>query len=244
MDIFNFFWNRKKKIKPENKEEVCDKGVIDIKRQSSPSQCNTGKTQTNVLKKENVNSLTTTSNVLYNPLNITEETPNNDQFIEIRKQLNKDIKNISSTLINSEDKYLQLGFELVYSYYEKFGHVPMFVIDEISKKFDKKIEDKWSRLYYPYEILKEKLLSRLHYNWFIKEIKGFTEAEREFCMSAYVVPSNYGPSVRFCMKTGVSTYMPLSLGASVGVGEPVDLEKAEILTLSYPNEDSAWVIRI
>jgi hypothetical protein len=244
MNIFNFFGNRNKKIKPENKEEVCDKRVIDIKRQSSPSQCNTGKAQTNVLKKENVKSLTTTSNVLYNPLIITEGTPNNDQFIEIRKQLNKDIKNISSTLINSEEQYLKLGFELVNSYYEKFGHVPMFVIDEISKKFDKKIEDKRSRLYYPYEILKEKLLRRLHYNWIIKEIKRFTEAERE-SMSAYVVPTNYGPSVRFCMKLGGrSTYMPLCLGASVGVGEPVDLEKAEILILSYPNEDSAWVIRI
>lgn len=72
--------------------------------------------------------------------------------------------------------------------------------------------------------------------------RGFSEEELALISKAEVVPSEYGNSVCFFMKSGGQSYIPLSRDASLTVGDSVDLSKAQILTLHRDgNED---IIRI
>ena len=72
--------------------------------------------------------------------------------------------------------------------------------------------------------------------WMIKASRAFTQEEIAAVKSATVVPSQYGNSVCFMMVRGGQTYIPLANDATVGVGESVDLTKAQLLTLGKEGE--------
>ena len=72
--------------------------------------------------------------------------------------------------------------------------------------------------------------------WMIKASRAFTQEEIAAVKSATVVPSQYGNSVCFMMVGGGQTYIPLANDATIGVGESVDLTKAQLLTLGKEGE--------
>ena len=67
--------------------------------------------------------------------------------------------------------------------------------------------------------------------WSVKNTRNFTPEEIAAVSSAVVVASQYGNSVCFFMKGGGQCYIPLSQDATIGTGESVDLNKAQIITL-------------
>lgn len=72
--------------------------------------------------------------------------------------------------------------------------------------------------------------------WSVKESRAFSAEEKASIIQAVVVPSQYGNSVQFTMQGGGLTYIPLSQNSSLGVGEVVDLERAQVVTLSKSGE--------
>lgn len=69
-------------------------------------------------------------------------------------------------------------------------------------------------------------------NWKVKSQRPFTEEEIAAVNSASVVASQYGSSICFLMKSGITHYIPLSNTSNLNVGDPVDISKASLLTLS------------
>lgn len=69
-------------------------------------------------------------------------------------------------------------------------------------------------------------------NWNVKSSRKFDQEEIALVKGAEVVASEFGKSVCFHMYAGGSIYIPLSNQSELKVGDSVDLEKAEILTLS------------
>lgn len=67
--------------------------------------------------------------------------------------------------------------------------------------------------------------------WVVKSSRAFSAEEKAAVLSAVVVASQYGNSVCFHMNGGGQTFIPLSQNSSLGVGESVDLNKAQLLTL-------------
>lgn len=78
--------------------------------------------------------------------------------------------------------------------------------------------------------------------WQVKESRALLPEEKDLIHHAVVVPSQYGNSVQFTMKGGGLTYIPLSQNSSLGVGEMVDLEKAQLVTLSKSGEADIYRI--
>ena len=78
--------------------------------------------------------------------------------------------------------------------------------------------------------------------WSEKSSRNFTQEEIDAVDTAVVVSSAYGSSVRFMMKSGGQTYIPLSSNATAGVGEVVDLAKAKLITLSKSGESD--IVRV
>ena len=78
--------------------------------------------------------------------------------------------------------------------------------------------------------------------WNLKSSRKFEEEEINAVSKAEVVPSAYGNSVCFFMKSGGNKYIALSNDATVGVGDLVDLSKAQLLTLEKEGEGD--IIRI
>lgn len=72
--------------------------------------------------------------------------------------------------------------------------------------------------------------------WSIKSERAFDDEEIAAVKRAVVVPSQYGNSVMFTMKTGGQTYIPLANDSTLTVGEIVDMTKAKLLTLSKDGE--------
>lgn len=72
--------------------------------------------------------------------------------------------------------------------------------------------------------------------WSVKETRNFTEEEISLVREAVVVPSTYGASVKFIMRNGGETYIPLSQDATVGIGEVVDISTAKLIVLSKTGE--------
>lgn len=72
--------------------------------------------------------------------------------------------------------------------------------------------------------------------WDVVASREFNEDEINLVSKAVVVPSQYGNSVCFHMKSGCKTFIPLSTDSTLTVGESVDLSKAKLLTLSKPGE--------
>ena len=80
--------------------------------------------------------------------------------------------------------------------------------------------------------------------WNLKSSRKFEEEEINAVSKAEVVPSSYGNSVCFFMKSGGCKYIALSNDATVGVGDPVDLNKAQLLTLEKEGEPDILRVKI
>ena len=80
--------------------------------------------------------------------------------------------------------------------------------------------------------------------WSEKNVRAFVPEEIQAVEKAEVVESNYGFSVCFFMKSGGQTYIPLDQNSSLGVGNTVDLTRAELVTLSKAGEDDIYRVRI
>ena len=80
--------------------------------------------------------------------------------------------------------------------------------------------------------------------WVLKEQRSFNAEERGSIKSAVVVPSQFGNSVCFMMASGAHTYLPLDQSSTISVGEAVDLNKAELITLSKEGESDIFRIKV
>lgn len=72
--------------------------------------------------------------------------------------------------------------------------------------------------------------------WKLVNSRNFSQEEIDAVASAEVVPSQYGKSVKFALKSGGCVYIPLSRDSILGTGQTVNLQTAKILTLSKPGE--------
>lgn len=79
--------------------------------------------------------------------------------------------------------------------------------------------------------------------WALKASRVFNQEELAGISSARVVASQYGNSVCFMMVSGGQTYIPLSQDSTLGVGETVDMSKAELLTLSKEGEADIYRVK-
>ena len=79
--------------------------------------------------------------------------------------------------------------------------------------------------------------------WAVKASRVFNQEELAGITSATVVPSQYGNSVCFMMVSGGKTFMPLDQTSQLGVGETVDLNKAELLTLTKEGEADIYRVK-
>ena len=79
--------------------------------------------------------------------------------------------------------------------------------------------------------------------WSLKASRVFNQEELAAISSATVVPSQYGNSVCFMMVAGGKTFLPLDKSSALGVGENVDLNKAELLTLSKEGEADIYRVK-
>lgn len=80
--------------------------------------------------------------------------------------------------------------------------------------------------------------------WSVKETRAFTAEEISQVVQAVVVPSQYGNSVQFTMKTGGLTYIPLDQNSNCGTGEVIDLTKAKLTTLEKSGESDIYRVTI
>ena len=80
--------------------------------------------------------------------------------------------------------------------------------------------------------------------WSVKETRDFTADEVSQVSQAIVVPSQYGNSVQFFMKSGGLTYIPLDQNSDCAVGEIIDLTKAKLTTLGKSGEADIYRITI
>ena len=72
--------------------------------------------------------------------------------------------------------------------------------------------------------------------WAVKASRSFSQDEIDAVDHATVVDSQYGNSVCFFMKSGGQTFIPLSTNSDLGLGDEVDLSKAQLLTLQRPGD--------
>ena len=78
--------------------------------------------------------------------------------------------------------------------------------------------------------------------WNVTAERSFDAEEKAMILRAEVVPSEYGNSVCFFMKSGGQTYIPLSNQSTLAPGDAVDVEKAKLLTLH--RDGSADITRV
>ena len=79
--------------------------------------------------------------------------------------------------------------------------------------------------------------------WSEKEVRDFAPEEVAAVEKAEVVESQYGFSVCFFMVQGGQTYVPLDQNSSLGIGDIVDLTKAQLVTLQRPGEQDIYRVR-
>lgn len=80
--------------------------------------------------------------------------------------------------------------------------------------------------------------------WSVKETRAFTAEEISQVVQAVVVPSQYGNSVQFTMKTGGLTYIPLDQNSNCATGEVIDFTKAKLTTLEKSGESDIYRVTI
>ena len=72
--------------------------------------------------------------------------------------------------------------------------------------------------------------------WSVKNSRKFTAEEKAMVAEARVVASQFGNSVCFFMKNGQQGFIPLSNDSNLTIGDTVDMDKADLLTLSRPGD--------
>ena len=78
---------------------------------------------------------------------------------------------------------------------------------------------------YEYKLVEQEM------GWTVKETRPFNAEEIAMVSRAEVVPSQYGNSVCFFMRSGGQTYIPLSKQSKLTVGEELDMKTAKLMTL-------------
>ena len=76
--------------------------------------------------------------------------------------------------------------------------------------------------------------------WAVKSSRAFTADEINAVSSTQIVASQYGNSLCFFMKNGGMTFIPMSNTSTKGVGESVDLTKAQLVTLGKEGESDIY----
>ena len=79
--------------------------------------------------------------------------------------------------------------------------------------------------------------------WAEKASRKLTQDELALVTKAQVVESQYGNSCCFFMANGTTMYVPMSTDAKSGVGDIVNLNEAEIVTLEKAGEKDIQRIR-
>ena len=79
--------------------------------------------------------------------------------------------------------------------------------------------------------------------WSEKNVRAFVPEEIQAVEKAEVVESQYGLYVCFTMIAGGQTYIPLDQSSSLGIGDKVDLSKAQLGTLQRPGENDIYRVR-
>ena len=79
--------------------------------------------------------------------------------------------------------------------------------------------------------------------WAEKASRKFTQDELALVTKAQVVESQYGNSCWFFMANGTTMYVPMSTDAKSGVGDIINLNEAEIVTLEKVGEKDIQRIR-
>jgi hypothetical protein len=80
--------------------------------------------------------------------------------------------------------------------------------------------------------------------WSEKEARVFAPEEVAAVDKAEVVESQYGFSVCFFVKAGGQSYIPLDQNSTLGIGDIVDLTKAQLVTLQKQGEEDIYRVRI
>jgi hypothetical protein len=80
--------------------------------------------------------------------------------------------------------------------------------------------------------------------WSEKEARAFAPEEVAAVDKTEVVESQYGFSVCFFMKAGGQSYIPLDQNSTLGIGDIVDLTKAQLVTLQKQGEEDIYRVRI
>jgi len=80
--------------------------------------------------------------------------------------------------------------------------------------------------------------------WSEKDARAFAPEEIAAVQKAEVVESQYGFSVCFMMKAGGQSYIPLDQNSALGIGDIVDLTKAQLVTLQKQGEKDIYRVRI
>ena len=79
--------------------------------------------------------------------------------------------------------------------------------------------------------------------WAEKASRKFTQDELALVTKAQVVESQYGNSCCFFMANGTTMYVPMSTDSKSGVGDIINLNEAEIVTLEKVGEKDIQRIR-
>lgn len=79
--------------------------------------------------------------------------------------------------------------------------------------------------------------------WSVKSSRTFSAEELALVSKAQVVDSMYGSSCCFFMKNGTNMYVPMSNDAKSEVGDFINLNTAEIITLEKDGEEDIVRIR-
>ena len=79
--------------------------------------------------------------------------------------------------------------------------------------------------------------------WAEKASRKFTQDELALVTKAQVVESQYGNSCCFFMANGTTMYVPMSTDSKSGVGDIINLNEAEIVTLGKVGEKDIQRIR-
>lgn len=78
--------------------------------------------------------------------------------------------------------------------------------------------------------------------WSEKARRIFSDEEKAEVASATVVPSQFGSSVCFFMKAGGQKYIPLSNTSKAQVGQSINLDNAQLITLGKAGEQD--IVRV
>ena len=79
--------------------------------------------------------------------------------------------------------------------------------------------------------------------WEVKETRDFTDEEKAAISQAVVVPSQFGSSVQFTMKSGGMTFIPLDNSSNLNAGELIDITKATLITLGKQGEGDIYRVK-